>query len=79
MVKNRQNVFSTFVSNLQVSGTSNDLVQCHCYNFVHENVGNPALHTRPTILKLFLCIFTNFIDGLAKSLISYIYCQNIRL
>jgi hypothetical protein len=25
---------------------------------VHENVGNPALNTRPRILNLFLWIFT---------------------
>jgi hypothetical protein len=34
------------------------VLQCHCYDFVYENVGNPALNTRPTILNLFLCIFT---------------------
>ncbi len=28
-------------------------IQRHCYNFAHENVGNPALNTRPTILNLF--------------------------
>jgi hypothetical protein len=25
------------------------LLQCYCYDFVHENVGNPALNTRPII------------------------------
>jgi hypothetical protein len=54
-------------------------IQCHCYNFVHENVGNPALNTRPTILNLFFVHFYSFGDGLVKSLISNIYCQNIRL
>jgi hypothetical protein len=34
------------------------LLQHHCYDVVHENVGNPALKTRPTILNPFLCIFT---------------------
>jgi hypothetical protein len=51
-------------------------LECHCYNFVHENVGNPTLNIRPTIF------FVNFHysrDGLAKNLISNIYCQDIRL
>ncbi len=39
-----------------VSGSGE--LQCHCYDFVHENVGNPALNTKPTILNHFLCIFT---------------------
>jgi hypothetical protein len=30
-----------------------DIQQCHRYDFVHENVGNPALNTKPTILNLF--------------------------
>jgi hypothetical protein len=33
--------------------------QCKCYDFVHENVGNPALNTRPTILKLFTFVWKN--------------------
>jgi hypothetical protein len=36
---------------------------------VHENAGNPALNTRPTILNLFVH-FYYFIDGLVKSFIS---------
>jgi hypothetical protein len=48
------------------------------YDFVHENVGNPALNTRPTILKHFFVNFYYFRDGLVKNLISNIYCQNIR-
>jgi hypothetical protein len=55
------------------------LLQCHCYNFVHENVGNPALNTRPTIFKLFFVYFYYFRGGLVKSLISNIYHLNIRL
>jgi hypothetical protein len=34
-------------------------LQCHCYDFLHENVGNPALNTRPTILYPF-CGFLLF-------------------
>jgi hypothetical protein len=29
------------------------IIQCHCYNFAHENIGNPALNTRPKILNNF--------------------------
>jgi hypothetical protein len=61
-------------------------VQCDCYDFVHENVGNPALNTRPTILNHFIVHFYYFRDGLAKKLeIDFskinvcIYLQNIKL
>jgi hypothetical protein len=37
-----------------------DILQCHCYNFVHENVGNLALNTRPTILNQFFARFVVF-------------------
>jgi hypothetical protein len=39
---------------------------------VLENVGNPALNTRPTILSLFVH-FYYFSDGLAKGLIANFY------
>jgi hypothetical protein len=44
---------------------------------VHENVGNPALNTRPTILNNFFVYFYYFRDVLVKSLISNIYGQII--
>jgi hypothetical protein len=45
-----------------------------------KNVVNQALNTRPTILYVqFFVHFYNFRDGLVKSLISNIYCKNIRL
>jgi hypothetical protein len=55
------------------------IIQCHSYDFVHENVGNPALNTRPTIFNHFFGHFYYFRDGLVKSLISNIYPQNTRL
>jgi hypothetical protein len=55
------------------------VLQSHCYDFVHENVGNPALNTRPTILNHFFVHFYNFRDGLVKSLNSNIYSKNFRL
>jgi hypothetical protein len=40
-------------ADLLITG-SNDTVQSDCYDFVHTNVGNPALNTRPTILNLLI-------------------------
>jgi hypothetical protein len=47
-----------------------------CYDFVHENVGNPALNTRQTVLTLFVH-FCYFRDSLVK--ISGYECEKMAL